>query len=193
MRFDPEKRRRRSIRLKQYNYCQAGAYFVTTCTQNRRLLFGEITDGRMSLNQNGYIVQSCWEQIPQHFKFVETIDFVVMPNHIHGILFIKDLDVVARHAVPLPQKKCEAFAQPVPGSLATIIRSFKSAVTKRINLRTDPPDSSVWQRSFYEHIIRNEKELDHIRQYIQENPLKWELDLENPAVLRTKTVEDWQI
>ena len=97
MKFNPEAHHRRSIRLKNYDYSQPGAYSVTITTHRRILLFGEITDGLMLPNQYGKIVQSCWEQIPQHFMRVQPVAFIVMPNHVHGIIIISDLSVGARH------------------------------------------------------------------------------------------------
>ena len=184
MKFDPEAHHRRSVRLKNYDYSQPGAYFVTITTHQRTLLFGKITGETMSLNQYGKIVQSCWEQIPRHFMRVQPVAFIVMPNHVHGIIIILDLHAVgAQHAVPLrhgPQTRIEAFAQPVPGSLPTIIRSFKSAATKRINLLRDTPAAPVWQRNYYEHVIRSDAELNQIKEYVKSNSAKWALDHENP-------------
>lgn len=166
--------RRRSIRLKDYDYTQNGAYFVTICTIQRYEWFGEIRDDSMNLNPVGRIVQDCWLQISDHFPHVELDEFVVMPNHLHGILVITH-DSGARHVVPL---QSAAFAQPIAGSLPTIIRSFKAAVTKQIN-RSHLPSERIWQRNYYEHIIRSEMSLNAIRQYIRANPTEWERDEEN--------------
>ena len=134
MMTEPDVHRRRSIRLRDYDYSQQGAYFVTVCAWNRECLFGEIKNGQMGLNEYGEMVMKCWKAIPDHFPHVATDEFIIMPNHIHGIVFI----VGARHAVPL-QTIGKQFAKPVSGSLSTIIRSFKSAVTKSINtIRTLP-------------------------------------------------------
>lgn len=167
--------KRRSIRLKDYDYTQNGAYFVTICTFQRYEWFGEIRDDSMNLNRVGRIAQDCWLQISDHFPHVELDEFVVMPNHLHGILVIMH-DAGARHVVPL---QSAAFAQPIAGSLPTIIRSFKAAVTKQIN-RSHLPSERIWQRNYYEHIIRSETSLNAIRQYIQANPAQWESDEENP-------------
>ncbi|RMF23817.1 MAG: transposase, partial [Bacteroidetes bacterium] len=133
---------RRSIRLKGYDYTQPGAYFITICTHRRAPLFGRVVDGAMVLNEYGEAAQACWDEIPTHFPHVELDAYVVMPNHIHGILWITD--VGARHAVPQqhavpqhavpPHGPIEQFGKPVPGSIPTIVRSFKSAVTRRINI-----------------------------------------------------------
>ena len=171
-----QRRHRRSIRLLGYDYSQAGAYFVTVCAHDRMCLFGEIADGKMRLNEAGRIVQQCWNQIPEHFPHVELGEFIVMPNHVHGIVVIAETpNVGARHAVPLPEK----FCKPVPGSIPTIVRSFKSAVTKRINEMRGTPGVPVWQRNYYEHVIRNDESLHCIREYIINNPLQWDMDREN--------------
>ena len=174
MKYDPKKHHRRSIRLKGYDYCQVGAYFVTIVTQDRVCLFGAVVDGEMRLNDAGRMVAQCWQQIPAHFPHVELDEFVMMPNHVHGIIIV----VGARHAVPLPER----FGKPVSGSLPTIIRSFKSAATKRINELRGTTGTRVWQRNYYEHIIRDEQSWDRIREYIVNNPLQWELDRLNPNV-----------
>lgn len=173
---------RRSIRLQGYDYTQPGAYFITIVTQDRECLFGEVADGEMRLNEAGRVVEQCWLAIPDHFPRAALDAFVVMPNHIHGIVWI----VGARHAVPLPGDvpiPTEQFGKPIPGSIPTIIRSFKSATTKRINEYRQTPGLPVWQRNYYEHIIRDDDELNRIRKYIANNPLQWALDRENPDIV----------
>ncbi|MCL6444977.1 MAG: hypothetical protein K6T83_16245 [Alicyclobacillus sp.] len=142
MKYDPEKHNRRSIRLKGYDYSQPGAYFVTIVTQDRACLFGGVVDAEMRLNDAGCIAHQCWTDIPNHFPHVQLDAFIVMPNHVHGILVIAHHaapdDVGARHAVPQPptashNPTVEQFGKPVHGSIPTIVRSFKSATTKRIN------------------------------------------------------------
>lgn len=167
---------RRSIRLKGYDYSQAGAYFVTICTQDRVYLFGEVVDGEMRLNEWGEIVRQCWFDIPAHFPKAALDEFVVMPNHIHGIIVLVDSPVGATHASPLPTQP----RGPQRQSIASIVGSYKSAVAKRINQQRGTPGAPVWQRNYYEHIIRNDESLNRIRQYIAENPLRWEVDRENP-------------
>lgn len=185
--FDPDKHRRRSIRLPGYDYTRPAAYFVTVCTRNRECLFGDVVDGEMRLNELGETVRACWHEIPDHFPHVGLDEFVIMPNHVHGILVIVETNVVgarhvgARHAVPLRQtQRTEQFGKPLAGSIPTIIRSFKSAVTKRINDLRGTAGITVWQRNYYEHVIRDEESLNRIRQYIIENPRRWHLDRENP-------------
>ncbi len=170
---------RRSIRLKDYDYTQNGAYFVTICTHDKRCTFGQVVDGAMVVNEWGRIVQACWDEIPAHYPMVELDAFVVMPNHVHGvIMIINDAGRgMACHA-PANDTTCHApakreFSKPIAGSLPTIVGAFKSAVTKYINRLPDAPDHPIWQRNYYEHIIRDEKSLNQIRAYVFNNPAKW--------------------
>jgi REP element-mobilizing transposase RayT len=187
MKYNPDIHQRRSIRLKGYDYTQEGLYFITICVKNHECLFGKIDNGIMELNNYGEIANNYWIAIQDHFLPIDILEFVVMPNHIHGILMINDKNiderhVGARHAVPLqftPQhnrSKTEQYGKPVPGSIPTIIRSYKSAVTKKINEINNIPGSPVWQRNYYEHIIRDEKSYHQISEYIGANPLKWQDD-----------------
>jgi REP element-mobilizing transposase RayT len=179
------KKGRRSIRLQDYDYSQPGAYFVTICTLDGECLFGDVRGGKMALNELGEVAQRCWHEIPDHFPNVEQDEFIVMPNHIHGLIMI----VWATHASPI-QPIHNAVRQPrrihpgevKSGSLGAIIGSYKSAVTRQINRMRNTPGAKLWQRNYYEHIIRNENELNRIRAYIEQNPAKWEFDRENPSV-----------
>jgi len=203
MPFYSEKHRRRSIRLSGYDYSQPGAYFVTICTLNRACLFGDIVNGVMQLNPIGRMVQECWRAIPQHFPHVVLDAFVVMPNHVHGILVIVEKtnagaahsagamrSVGATHASPLQNDNTPTRPRgPKRQSIASIVGSFKSAVTKCINEYRGTPGAPVWQRNYYEHIIRTEESLNRIREYILQNPLRWHLDRENPE--RTGVDELW--
>ena len=129
MKYNPEKHHRRSIRLKEYDYSAAGAYFITISAYNREPIFGEIVNGEMRLNECGRIAASCWDEIAVHFPNVELDAFIVMPNHVHGIIVI----VVDGRGTACRAPTTEQFGKPVANSLPTIIRSFKSAATKRIN------------------------------------------------------------
>jgi len=163
MRYDPQKHHRRSIRLKGYDYTQAGAYFITIVTKDRACLFGEVVEDDMRLSPMGIIVQECWLAIPDHFPHAVLDEFVVMSNHVHGIIVLNETEHFgARHAVPRP----EQFGKPVPGSIPTIVRSFKSAATKCINEYRGTPGAPVWQCNYHEHVIRTEESLDCIREYI---------------------------
>ena len=195
MTYNPDIHHRRSIRLKGYDYSQAGAYFVTVCTQNRECLFGEVIDGEMVLNDIGKIVAGEWMKTGAIRNNVALDKWVVMPNHFHGILVVDDGRGTAHRAPTVEQ-----FGQPVSGSIPTIIRSFKSAVTKRINEIRKTPGEKLWQRNYYERIIRNENELNHIREYIANNPMKWKLDRGNPdkgmgnaGIPQKRMDEPWQI
>ncbi|GAB4227105.1 MAG: transposase [Stanieria sp.] len=176
MKYDPDQHHRKSIRLKGYNYCQAGQYFITICTYQKQCLFGEIINGKTQLNEYGKIAEYCWQTIPEHFPKIQLDLFVIMPNHIHGILVITDNG--RDMAMPCPYRG--EFGKPITGSLPTIIRSFKSAVTKQINIFQNTPGNKIWQKNYYEHIIRNENSLAKIRQYIQTNPLVWKSDRLHP-------------
>lgn len=204
MTYDQESHHRRSIRLQGYDYTQSGAYFITAVTQDRACLFGQVIDGEMRLNDAGVIARQCWLDIPNHFSNAQLDEFAIMPNHVHGVIvLLESLDMTynvgARHAVPLPNdamplpndavplprdlSKGEKFGNPISGSIPTIVRSYKSAVTKRINERHGTPGAPVWQRGYYEHIIRNHESLNRIREYILNNPLQWALDRENPDAM----------
>ena len=191
MKDSVDKHHRRSIRLRGYDYAQAGVYFVTIVTKDRACLFGEVIDGGFQLNSVGEIVCACWREIPRHFSNVVADEFIVMPNHFHGVIFI---NVGARHAVPLPGSS-ERFGKPLPGSLPTIVGSFKAAVTKKINQLRCTPGATVWQRNYYEHIVRGENEIERIREYVANNPLHWAMDRENPFQSvdgRRKPVVSWE-
>ena len=292
MRFDPERHRRRSMRLKGYDYSQAGAYFVTICTQGRACLFGEVVDGEMRLNDAGRMVVAEWERLPALFPNVVLDAFVVMPNHIHGIVILTDpaddatdgataigatiggattgraatggattrvapttagddatpvgaglvpaLSTMARddaipvgaglvpapstaQSVPAPSTPAPstpatpapapstpatpAPAPPVPApptpapsvpapTLGDVIGAFKSRVTVEYirGVKTfgwTPFDRRLWQRNYYEHIIRNEEALNRIRRYIVENPIRWAFDRENPFAVEIESEETW--
>ena len=176
MKHDPDKRHRRSIRLKGYDYSGAGAYFVTICAQNRECLFGDIVDKEIYLNDAGIMVRNIWHKIPEHFPHADIDEFIVMPNHVHGIIVIyPNGRGMACHAPTQRQ-----FAKPIAGSLSTIVGSLKSAITRQINQIRNTPGHPVWQRTYYEHIIRSEEEMNRVREYIIENPAKWGEDEDNP-------------
>lgn len=193
-RYDPQRHHRRSIRLKEYDYTQPGAYFVTICAHGRAPLFGDVVDGEMRLNEYGEIVRAEWfktAQLRSHVVLHED-EFVVMPNHIHGIIWIVDDVGATRRVAPT---KTNPPAGPAPGSIGAIVGQFKSAVTRRINQRRGTPGVRVWQRNYHEHIIRHERALNAIRRYIAENPLRWHLDRYNPPATGTdpQAQEIWQM
>jgi putative transposase len=176
MKYDPDKHHRRSVRLKEYDYSQAGAYFITICAYNRECILGDVVDRGVSLSAVGKIAKLFFEEIPNHFEGVALDKFVVMPNHLHGIITIQNVGV--QNFEPL--QKQNAFQHIMPKSLGSIIRTYKSAVTHWC--RNNGYEHFKWQRNYYERIIRDEDELRAIREYIAENPLKWESDKENPSI-----------
>ena len=176
MAYEATNHQRRSIRLQGYDYTQAGAYFVTLCAHNRERLFGEIVDGTVRLNNLGEIVAEQWLQTGVLRQEITLDTWVVMPNHFHGIVMIVDADLRGGRGTARRAPTVERFGQPVPGSLSTIVRSFKSAATKRINQARSTPGAPVWQRNYWEHVVRNETDLHELRQYICSNPLSWVLD-----------------
>ena len=183
-RFDPQIHQRKSIRLPGYDYSQAGAYFVTIVTWRRDCLFGDVVDGEMALNDFGKIADACWCVIPEHFPNVELGAHIIMPNHVHGIIMIREAElhnnVGAQHCcAPTPIDGHKINVK--PGSLGAIVRSFKSAVSYRINKGHNA--TGIWQRNYYEHIIRNEREMGNIWRYIEANPVNWGEDDENPKNL----------
>ena len=168
---------RKSIRLKEFDYSQPGEYFATICTHDRRCFLGEVIGEEMRLNENGKTVARCWADIPTHFSNVELDVFTAMPNHIHGIIVLTEPESVAAiHESPLPTTQEQRRKM----KLSKIVGRFKMITAKEINLLRGDSGKSVWQRNYYEHIVRNEKDLNNIREYITNNPLKWALDEENP-------------
>jgi putative transposase len=242
MKYDPQKHHRRSIRLPEYDYSQAGAYFVTICAWGREPLFGEICEGEMRLSAAGLIVESEWKRLAHQFANVYLDAFVVMPNHVHGIIMIHGQVGATRHlpadthsgnetvsndaltsrdGSPLQIDALSGLAgatrhlpaethsgnEPMPndvltgpdgspvrprggspmpkgpgeGSIGAMIGQFKSRATKRIWSLPEYDHVPIWQRNYYEHIIRNQEDYERIRDYIQTNPLCWADDQLHPA------------
>ena len=210
--YNPDMHHRRSIRLKGYDYSQEGLYFITLCTQDRQCLFGDIATGEMNMNEAGKYAQQCWLEIPQHFPQIELHEYVIMPNHIHGIIEITvgancfspidgintDHVLNAKNDLPIDPMNVEMDnipqndgmnADPImraknisplrwqrgtSQTLGSVIRGFKIGVTKWFRNETDVYD--VWQRNYYEHIIRNQQSYDTITNYILTNVEKWPND-----------------
>jgi putative transposase len=190
--------RRRSLRMLGYDYASPGAYFVTLCTKDRECLFGGVVDGEMRLNEVGRIVQEEWGRSAAVRAEIELDCRVVMPNHVHGIIVVAD----ARTALYSPARaygssvgaygsSVGAYGSSVGAyghtplrspskTVGAVVRGFKSAATKRINEIRGTPGVLVWQRNYYEHVIRDEDSLGRIRRYIAENPARWGSDRENP-------------
>lgn len=184
---------RRSIRLENYDYSQAGAYYLTLCSHHFQHLFGTINQGEMQLSRLGLIVQNEWLKTAIMRPAIRLGAFMIMPNHLHGILEIIEND---NNGFTFEEGKTdllgftervslrtEQYGKPVSGSIPTIIRSFKATVTKQINILRGTPGVPVWQRNYWERVIRNGEEYQKFSAYIQNNPAKWELDrfrFENP-------------
>jgi REP element-mobilizing transposase RayT len=186
MKYNPDDHHRRSIRLKGYDYSQAGVYFVTICTYQRLQLFGEIINSEMILNEAGSVAKQCWLAIPEHFSNVELKEFVIMPNHVHGII---QINVGANDIRPpyanvsnidvsdMQQGECNSPLQSpkrlrgTSKTIGSMVRGFKTGVTQwfRVNTTTH----SVWQRNYHEHIIRDENSYLKISSYVQTNPQQW--------------------
>jgi len=186
VKFDPQKHHRRSIRLMGYDYASAGAYYVTIVAWQRECLFGEVVNKEMVLSKFGLVAKQQWEKLPKRFPNIELGAYIIMPNHMHGIIEIindrgtaeslTNLDGESSRRAPTK----EQYQKPVKGSIPTIIRSYKSAVSYRINLMRGTDGVPVWQRNYYEHVIRNETDLQNKTDYIESNPLLWDEDDENP-------------
>ena len=206
-RYNPEKHHRRSIRLQGYDYSQEGLYFITICCQDRAHLFGEIVDGKMILNDAGLQAKKSWQDIPNHFPNAVLHEYIIMPNHIHGIIeFVganqyspnnnspnngspnqtfsdngndvenndkaKDLELVngTKNFSPLPNATWRSPSK----TIGSVIRGFKIGVTKW--MRNNTTVVNVWQRNYYDHIIRNEQDYERISEYIKNNPILWKED-----------------
>jgi putative transposase len=175
--IDNQMYQRHSIRLKDYDYSLEGAYFVTTCANGYKCLFGEIENGKMCLNRFGSIVNEFWVEIPAHFTNVVIDTFVAMPNHLHAIVTIVN---DRRGEVTSPTQKGAETAPLRKHTLGQIIAYFKYQTTKSINKIRLTPGNRIWQRNYYEHVIRNENDLNEVRQYVIDNPVQWDMDENNP-------------
>jgi len=167
--------RRRSIRLRDYDYSEAGAYFVTICAQDRRLLFGTVDEAAVRLTACGEIVQAAWESLPARYPHISLDLFVVMPNHVHGIIVLVHPDDLAVEATGLKATPSRRHAVP------EIVRAFKTFSARKVNEQRGTPGEPVWQRNYYEHVVRDEKDLRRIQEYILNNPAAWAEDPENPG------------
>lgn len=189
----PEQHYRRSIRLRWYDYSHPGVYFVTLCIHDRtQRLFGNVVAGKMVLNSAGEYAQKCWMDISIHYSQIKLDEFVVMPNHIHGIIVIRDCVGAGLSRPSFPPVKTMASRLKSNGAsiktgrddraptLGTMVAFFKYQSTKRINAKRQSGIQKTWQRNYFEHIVRNEKSLFAIRRYIKDNPLNWASDEENP-------------
>ncbi len=170
-----------SARLASWNYGWPGSYFITICTKNRKHLFGEIINHEMYLNDVGIIADKCWAEIPDHFQHTTLGEFVIMPNHVHGIIIIDTdgADVETGHALSLPRTSRTPgtphfrFQNPGKNTISAMVGSFKSAVTK---LSRPMNKNFGWQTRFHDHIIRSHEEYLRISNYILNNPANWNAD-----------------
>lgn len=169
--YNSQKPHRRSIRLKHYDYSQPGAYFITICAHNRQPLFGQIRNDQMTLNELGLVVHNEWIKSEIIRKEIKLDVFIVMPNHFHGIVFIQD-----EHTKKKTGDQPVAPTGPGNKSISSLVAGFKSAVTKQINEIRKTPQAPVWQRNYYEHIIRHEQSLETLREYIIHNVQTWHQD-----------------
>lgn len=193
MAYDPKQHHRHSIRLKDYDYSSAGAYFVTICVHRGQCLFGQVDDNGMKLSPFGMIVINCWEDLPNHYPHVILDAFVVMPNHIHGVVVLEDNSVSGESTSGREAKR--AGYKPAPTkrhSLSEIIRGFKTFSAKRINEIKNTQGVPFWQRNYYEHIIRNERAYVAIRDYILNNPANWDKDQLHPHAPSNQYNRHWR-
>jgi putative transposase len=181
MKYNPDILHRRSVRLRGYDYSQNGLYFVTICCHERQSLFGAVLDNKMCLNDAGRLAHEEWGKTGAMRENIELHEFVVMPNHIHGIV-----EIVGAHCMRHDSASDDATVQSGRGAsgrvqraptVGDVVRGYKSAVTKRINQLRNLSNPPVWQRNYYEHIIRNEEAYLKIAEYIQTNPQRWEDDI----------------
>lgn len=190
MPYHPDQHHRRSYRLQGYDYSAPGAYFITLCTYQRQCLFGDIIDGQMQPNDFGQIVAEEWQKSSDIRQEIELDEWVLMPNHFHGIVWITSpdspMDVGAHRRAPLRTQshphQSAGIAERKPKSLSSLVAGFKAITTKRINQLRNAPGTPVWQRNYYDHIIRNQDALQTIQQYVQTNPQKWQIDQLHPEI-----------
>lgn len=212
--YDPDRQHRRSLRLKGYDYTQAGAYFVTVVVQGRLPLFGIVVDGQMRLNAAGQMVQRIWNEMPNRFPSIAMDTFIAMPNHIHGIIMV-GAPLVGAHlpndaTTTMPESTTEPAAAgttaggirtttavenraptrgaPTRVGLGDVVGAFKSLTTLEYargvrDMNWPPFHGRLWQRNFYEHIVRTDESMKKIRQYILDNPAQWAFDRENPTAV----------
>ncbi|MHB1296800.1 MAG: REP-associated tyrosine transposase [Anaerolineae bacterium] len=164
MAFDPDRYHRHSIRIQGYDYARAGVYYVTLVTEGRIALFGEVVEGAFQGNEAAGALRETLEQLPRHYPHVAVEAYVIMPNHLHALLVLRPDDAAgARHG------------------LQEVVRALKSFSARRINALRDAAGSTVWQRNYWERVIRDERELQRAWEYIERNPSQWQNDRENPA------------
>ena len=172
----------KSTRLNQWDYNSCGGYFVTICVKDRACVFGNIENGQMVLNKLGWEAKKFWDQISKHFLYVHMDEYVFMPNHIHGIIIIERRDAIYGVSIQSAKPKSGGIVSTgknpmLNDSLSTVIRWYKGRTAYEVNKWVHK--KFQWQARFYDHIIRNDADLNRAREYIRNNPLSWELDEEN--------------
>ena len=172
-RYDPDRHHRRSVRLRGWGYAGPGAYFVTVCTMQRQYLFGEVVAGEMRFNAFGRLVDTVWQRLVQQMPRVDLDAFQVMPNHVHAIFRILDVELSERSVDPQLAQPSRHLAGHELGELGALIGNLKAVCTRRINRMRHSHGAPVWQRNYWEHIIRDEGEYARIRDYILTNPAHW--------------------
>ena len=199
MKYNAEKRHRRSIRLQNYDYSQAGVYFITICIHKKACVFGNVANGEMILNKQGRIVSECWHDLSNHFSGIESDTFTIMPNHLHGIIVLHNcrglINQTLTNKIPTDQNRTNQTStnwilmKNPEQTVGKIIRHFKARASKQQH------DHGFygfrWQRNYHEHIIRSENKLQRIREYIISNPGQWETDIENPDSINKTPVKDY--
>lgn len=170
----PTKRRPNSMRHANHDYTAPGAYFITICVHDRRPLFGQIIDGAMRQNALGAIAHHCWPSVIDHHPHAQADAFIVMPNHVHALLLILP------QAGQQPDPEQRQFARPVAGSVSTLVGTYKAQVSRRARRAGLAPPGKLWQRNFWDRIVRSERELENMRNYITTNPLRWDADRLHP-------------
>ncbi len=190
--YDPFKHHRRSIRLPDYDYTQAGAYFITICVKYGDCVLGEVVNGVMVLSEWGQLVEAAWWETGERRDHVALDTHQVMPNHFHGLLWLLETPhlVGAQRVAPLPANGLEINVR--PKSLGAVVRGFKSAATNAINQQRDSIGAPFWQRNYYDQIIRDEAHLTAVRHYILNNPANWEADKLHPDAPPNQFNEAWQ-
>ena len=200
MKYKPHKKHhRRSIRLKGYDYSQAGAYFVTICVHNGQSLLGKIEQNEMKLNASGQLTVQAWHDLPNHYQHVELGAFVTMPNHVHGIIILTNpvgagLQPAQTNTISQPAQT-RAGLKPAPTKrhgLPEIVRAFKTFSARRINKLRGSTGKPFWQRNYYEHIIRNERAFNAIQTYIVNNPINWKDDKLHPTAPSNQFNTHWK-
>jgi putative transposase len=176
----PNTARRRSLRLKDFDYSTSALYFVTVCTSRRKPLLANIVAGRLQPSAIGRVVSECWFELPYHYSRLELGAFVVMPNHIHGLMLLRD--------------PVGAGLRPAPttATLSQIVGAFKSFSSRRIHESNASTPRKVWQRGFHERIVRNRNECTKIEHYILQNPARWEFDRENSRAQKHDDPDPWE-